>query len=72
MVNLGAADGDRWGCLGRNAVAKASHVAFRTRDYEVIAGVGLKFWDDCLFQTSVHLQLQMVILHLEGEGISER
>lgn len=64
MVNLRAADGDWRGGLGGDAVAKASHVALRSSDLKVVAGVRLKVWDDRLSQTSVHLHLLSVILHL--------
>lgn len=70
MVKLGAVDGDWRGCLGRDAVAKASHVALWSSDFKIIVGVWLKVWDDCLSQTSVHLHLLSVILHLEdGRGL---
>lgn len=67
VVNLRAADGDWWGGLGGDAVAKASHVSLRSSYLEVVASVGLKVWDDCLSQTSIHLHLLAVILHLEDE-----
>lgn len=71
VVNLRAADGDWWGGLGGDAVAKAPHVALGSSDLEVVAGVGLKVWDDCLSQTSIHLHLLAIILHLEdGTGRS--
>lgn len=66
VVDLRAADGDWRGGLGGDAVAKASHVALGGGDLKVVAGVGLKVRDDCLSQTSVHLHLQSVVLHLEG------
>lgn len=66
VVDLRAADGDWRGGLGGDAVAKASHVALWGGDLKVVAGVGLKVRDDCLSQTSVHLHLQSVVLHLEG------
>lgn len=73
MVNLRAADGDWRGGLGRDAVAKASHVALRSSDLKVVAGVRLEVWDDCLSETCVHLHLLTVILHLEEEeGASEK
>lgn len=69
MVNLGAADDDWRGGLCGDAVAKASHVSLWSRDLKVVAGVRLKVWDDCLSQTSVHLHLLSVILHLQdGRG----
>lgn len=69
VVNLRAADSDRRGGLGGDAVAEASHVALRSSDLKVVAGVRLKVRDDCLSQTSVHLHLLSVILHLEdGRG----
>lgn len=68
MVNLRAADGDWWGGLGSDAMAKASHVALRSSDLEVVAGVRLKVWDDRLPQSSIHLHLLAVILHLKGGG----
>lgn len=66
MVNLRAADGDWRGGLGGDAVAKASHVALRGSDLEVVTGVRLEVWDDRLSQSSIHLHLLAVILHLEG------
>lgn len=72
VVDLRAADGDWRGGLGGDAVAKASHVALWGSDLKVVAGVGLKVRDDCLSQTSVHLHLQSVVLHLEdGRGLVE-
>lgn len=65
MVNLRAAYDDWWGGLGGDTVAKASHVALGSSDLEVVAGVGLKVWDDCPSQTSIHLHLLAVVLHLE-------
>lgn len=65
MVDLRTADSDGWGGLGRDTVAKASHVALWSCDLEVVAGVRLEVCDDCLFQTSVYLYLLSVILHLE-------
>jgi len=73
VVNFRAPDGDWWGCLGVYAKAEASHVAFRSCDFKVVAGIGLKVGDDCLSQASIHLHLQTVILHLEGwEGTNKR
>lgn len=46
-------------------MAKAAHVSLRSRNLKVVARVRLKVWDDSLFQTSVHLHLLSVILHLE-------
>lgn len=65
LVDLRAADDDWWGCFGCDAVAKASHVALRSSDFKVIAGVRLKVWDDRLFKTCVHLHLLTIILHLD-------
>lgn len=65
MVDLRAADGDWRGGLGGDAVAQASHVALGGSDFEVVAGVRLKVWDDGLPQTGVHLHLLPVVLHLE-------
>lgn len=65
MVDLRAANGDWWGGLGTDAVAKAAHVALGCSDLEIIAGVRLKIWDDCLFKASIHLHFLTVVLHLE-------
>lgn len=73
MIDLRPADGDWWGGLGGDAVAKASHVSLRSSDLEVVVGVRLKVWDDSLSQTSINFHLLSAILHLEeGRGIAIR